>query len=285
MEKHNVVLYGPPGTGKTREALLLGNWWKTTYGGDTVSQITFHPSYCYEDFIEGYRPTPDGAGFRLKDGIFKKICKKAQPEANKKYLLIIDEVNRGDVARILGELITLLEGDKRGPNYKTTLQQSGETDFYVPENLYVLGTMNTADKSISLMDLAIRRRFLFQYFPPNPDVLDEGKNFYDEVAGVRLSGLLVGLNQKLMAMGVDRDRVLGQSFFLIPKEHPNPLTTLRKRFQYEIIPLVEEYCYADRASMARILGDLVEANGLINVDVLEDEERFLSTLKDLSYIE
>ncbi len=285
MEKWNVVLYGPPGTGKTREALLLGNWWKKTYGSDTVSQITFHPSYCYEDFIEGYRPTPDGAGFHLRDGVFKEICKQARSESHKRYLLIIDEINRGDVARILGELITLIEGDKRGPNYKVTLQQSGETGFYVPENLYILGTMNTADKSISLMDLAIRRRFLFQYFPPNPDVFDEGRGFCEEVGGVKLSRLLVGLNQKLMAMGVDRDRVLGQSFLLISKETPNPLATLRKHFQYEIIPLVEEYCYADRTAMTRVLGDLVEANGWINVDVLEDKERFLSTLKDLSYSE
>ncbi len=284
MEKHNVVLYGPPGTGKTREALLLGNWWKTTYGVDTVRQITFHPSYCYEDFIEGYRPTLDGSGFQLKPGIFKNICQTAGSDSSKRYLLIIDEINRGDVARILGELITLLEGDKRGPSYSATLQQSGDV-FYVPENLYVLGTMNTADKSISLMDLAIRRRFLFQYFPPNPDVLDEAKGFLSEVAGIRLSSLLIGLNQKLMNIGVDRDRVLGHSFLLISKEALNPLATLKKRFQYEIIPLVEEYCYADRASMSRVLGDLVEANGLINVDVLEDEERFLSALEDLSYIE
>lgn len=282
IEKCNVVLYGPPGTGKTREVILLSHWWKKTYGADTVSQITFHPSYCYEDFIEGYRPTPDGAGFHLRDGVFKKICKQAQSEGSKKYLLIIDEINRGDVARVLGELITLIEGDKRGPDYKVTLQQSGETDFYVPENLYILGTMNTADKSISLMDLAIRRRFLFKYFPPNPDVFDESRGFYGEVGGVKLSDLLVGLNQKLMAMGVDRDRVLGHSFLLISKETLNPLATLRKRFQYEVIPLVEEYCYADRTAMTRVLGDLVEANGLINVDVLEDEERFLSTLKDLS---
>jgi MoxR-like ATPase len=284
MEKHNVVLYGPPGTGKTREALLLGNWWKTRYGADTVRQITFHPSYCYEDFIEGYRPTSDGSGFQLKPGIFKNVCQKAGSDSSKRYLLIIDEINRGDVARILGELITLIEGDKRGPSYSATLQQSGDP-FYVPRNLYVLGTMNTADKSISLMDLAIRRRFLFQYFPPNPDVLDEAKGFLSEVAGIRLSSLLIGLNQKLMDIGVDRDRVLGHSFLLISKEVLNPLATLKKRFQYEIIPLVEEYCYADRASMSRVLGDLVEANGLINVDVLDDEERFLSALKDLSYLE
>jgi 5-methylcytosine-specific restriction protein B len=283
MERHNLVLYGPPGTGKTREALLLGRWWKSTYGPETVSQITFHPSYAYEDFIEGFRPTTNGSGFELRDGIFKRLCQKAAAAPDKKFLIIIDEINRGDVARILGELITLLEGDKRGELHQAVLQQSGQT-FFVPDNLYVLGTMNTADKSISLMDLAIRRRFLFHYFPPDPDVLDEGKDFLDEIENIRLSRLLIGLNQRLMDVGVDRDRVLGHSFFMIARETPAPLLTLKNRFRYEIVPLVEEYCYADRSLMARVLGDLVEANGAINADVLEDDERFFSALQVLSDI-
>lgn len=283
MERHNLVFYGPPGTGKTREALLLGRWWKSTYGPETVSQITFHPSYAYEDFIEGFRPTTDGSGFELRDGIFKRLCQKAATAPDKKFLIIIDEINRGDVARILGELITLLEGDKRGELHQAVLQQSGQT-FFVPDNLYVLGTMNTADKSISLMDLAIRRRFLFHYFPPDPDVLDEGKDFLDELENIRLSRLLIGLNQRLMDVGVDRDRVLGHSFFMIARETPAPLLTLKNRFRYEIVPLVEEYCYADRSLMARVLGDLVEANGAVNADVLDDDERFLSALQVLSDI-
>ncbi|MBM4300235.1 MAG: AAA family ATPase [Deltaproteobacteria bacterium] len=283
-ERHNLVFYGPPGTGKTRDALLLGRWWKNTYGPETVSQITFHPSYSYEDFIEGFRPTEDGSGFELRSGIFKKLCQKAAAAPDKKFLIIIDEINRGDVARILGELITLLEGDKRGELHQAMLQQSGEA-FFVPENLYVLGTMNTADKSISLMDLAIRRRFLFHYFPPDPDVLDEGRDFLDEVENIRLSRLLIGLNQRLMDVGVDRDRVLGHSFFMISRKTADPLLTLKNRFRYEIVPLVEEYCYADRSLMARVLGDLVEVNGAVNADVLEDNERFLSVLQVLSDIE
>lgn len=284
IERHNLILYGPPGTGKTREALLLGRWWRSTFGSETVSQITFHPSYSYEDFIEGYRPTEDGSKFELRGGIFKKLCHRAAEAPEKKYLIIIDEINRGDVARILGELITILEGDKRGELYTTILQQSGES-FFVPQNLYLLGTMNTADKSISLMDLAIRRRFLFHYFPPDPDVLDEGKDFLDEIGNVRLSRLLIGLNQRLMDVGVDRDRVLGHSFFMVPAETPTPLNTLRNRFRYEIIPLVEEYCYADRSSMARVLGDLVEPSGAVNTDVLEDDEMFLAALRIISDIE
>ncbi len=145
--------------------------------------------------------------------------------------------------------------------------------------------MKTADKSISLMDLAIRRRFLFHYFPPDPDVLDEGKDFLDEVENIRLSRLLIGLNRRLIVVGVDRDRVLGHSFFLISRQTAAPLLTLKNRFRYEIVPLVEEYCYADLSLMVRVLGELVEANGAVNADVLEDDERFLSVLQVLSDFE
>jgi len=283
MEKHNVILYGPPGTGKTREALLLAGLWGRTYGEDAISQLTFHPSYSYEDFIEGFRPTADGSGFELRDGVFKTICKEASRNPGKKYLVIIDEINRGDVARILGELITLIEGDKRGEKYSTVLQQSGER-FYVPGNVYVLGTMNTADKSISLMDLAIRRRFRFCYFPPDLEVLSGDKDFYDKIKGVTVSHLLYGINQRLMDVGIDRDRVLGHSFFLIGREVTNPLDMLRNNFIYEIIPLIEEYCYSDRSLMTKVLGDLVDAGGSVNTEVIDDDERFTAALRGLSDI-
>ena len=113
-EKKNMVFYGPPGTGKTRAALKLGNWWRNYYGADSVIPITFHPTYSYEDFIEGYRPNPESNIFQLRDGTFKQLCKSAAENPEKEYLLIIDEINRGDVARIMGELITYLEADKRG---------------------------------------------------------------------------------------------------------------------------------------------------------------------------
>ena len=281
MDKKNVILYGPPGTGKTREALLLGNWWRRTYGEDSVSQLTFHPSYCYEDFIEGFRPTQDGQGFQLRDGVFKKICRQANANPQKKYLVIIDEINRGDIARILGELITLLEGDKRGKQYGTYLQQSGEL-FYVPVEVYVLGTMNTADKSISLMDLAIRRRFIFYPLIPDPDVLAEDKDYFSEIEGLHLPSLLVNLNRRLEDTGVDRNRVLGHSYFLVAKESPEPLEILKNRLRYEVIPLVEEYCYTDMSLMTRIVGDLVEESGAVNIDVFDDNERLIGVLKKLS---
>ncbi len=279
-EKKNMVLYGPPGTGKTRSALQLADWWSRHHGPGSVVPITFHPTYSYEDFIEGYRPDPETNTFQLRDGTFKQLCKSAAEYPEKEYLLIIDEINRGDVARVLGELITYLEADKRGERNSVVLQQSGER-FFVPENVYVLGTMNTADKSISLMDLAIRRRFLFYFFGPDPDVLDGRAAFWPEVDGVRLSRVLIGLNSRLMGVGIDRDRVIGHSYFLIEKKDPNPLQTLRKRFRYEVIPLVEEYCYSDRSLMSQVLLDMVDADGGVNAELIDDDERFLSTLRAL----
>jgi len=279
--KHNVVLYGPPGTGKTREALEFARWWRQCYGQDTVNQITFHPSYCYEDFIEGFRPESDGTGFKLRDGVFKTLCLKSNDDPNRKYLLLIDEINRGDVARIFGELITLIEGDKRGKDNTVLLPQSGQ-NFFVPDNIYILATMNTADKSISLMDLAIRRRFVFMLCQTDPDVLNNDRSFQVEIEGVRMSSLLVGINQRLMDAGIDRDRILGHSFFLIPKDDPNPKETLINQVRYEIIPMVEEYCYTDRTLMKRVLGDLVTDSGGVDTDVMDDPARFFDVLKNLT---
>ena len=281
LDKYNVVLYGPPGTGKTREALQLGKLWKAKFGQDTVYQVTFHPSYCYEDFIEGFRPTSDGSGFELKAGVFKRICKEASAATNTKFLLIIDEINRGDVARILGELTTLIEGDKRGQNYSTLLPVSKEP-FWVPDNLFILGTMNTADKSISLMDLAIRRRFLFYPLRPNPSVLEDNRSFQQEIQGIRLSQLLIGINQRLMDVGIDRDRALGHSYLMIPREKENPLEILKRRFEYEIYPLIEEYCYTDRSLIGKILGPMTDQLGVLDEDVLDTDEKFVNCLRTLS---
>jgi|GEM_PF-2903632 len=283
LDGHNAICYGPPGTGKTREAHNLGEWWKRRFGDNTVHHVTFHPSYSYEDFIEGYRPKRDGKGFALKDGLFKKVCQEADASPDTKHLLIIDEINRGDVARILGELITLIEGDKRGPAYSTLLPQSGEK-FQVPENLYLVGTMNTADKSISLMDLAIRRRFRFLYFPPDPDVLSTSRDHLDEVGGLPLASLLVGLNRGLLKIGVDRDRQIGHSYLLIRNEVEHPLEILKQRLEYEILPLVEEYCYADRSLMTQVLGDLVDNDGARSLEVWEDDSALLATLSRIAEV-
>lgn len=280
LSRKNVVLYGPPGTGKTYRALELAKKWRTANGEDSVDQVTFHPSYSYEDFIEGYRPNEQGK-FGLQDGLLVQVAAKARKEPDRKFLLLIDEINRGDVARILGELITLIEADKRSEAAASTLPYSRKS-FWVPPNLHLLGTMNTADRSISLMDIAIRRRFCFVECRPDPEVLAESPNHLRAVQGVSLENLLAGINARLLDAGVDRDRAIGHSYFLIPVQSPKPLDVVRERLRYDVLPLIEEYCYADRPMMRRVVDDLVDDRGEFDYELLDDDDRLIKVLGKLA---
>src|SRR5690606_8731220 len=220
---------------------------------------TFHPSYAYEDFIEGYRPTDQGQ-FELRDGLFLKACEKARLNADRKFLFIIDEINRGDVSRLFGELITLIEMDKRYEGVARKLPYSQRT-FWVPDNLYLLGTMNTADKSISLMDVAIRRRFAFVGIYPDAEVFADSSKHCSEIAVIELGELLSANNQRLLDNGFDKDKTIGHSFFLVDKEDSTHLDTLRERMRYDVLPLIEEFCFAERSLIQKILGNLVDQNG------------------------
>lgn len=161
--KQNIILQGAPGVGKTFMAKRLAYSIMKEKDKNRVKMVQFHQNYSYEDFIMGYKPTDNG--FVLKTGVFYDFCKKAERDLEHKYFFIIDEINRGNLSKIFGELLMLIEKDKRGTEYAVKLAYNDE-EFYIPENLYIIGIMNTADRSLAIMDYALRRRFSFYFVEP-----------------------------------------------------------------------------------------------------------------------
>ncbi|MGA0198891.1 MAG: McrB family protein, partial [Prochlorotrichaceae cyanobacterium] len=212
-----------------------------------VRFVTFHQSFAYEEFVEGLKPvSADGQiSYEVVDGIFKDICRCAQNDLDHKYLLIIDEINRANIAKVFGELITLIEDDKRlnEENEITVQLPYSKESFGVPENLLILGTMNTADRSIALLDIALRRRFTFLEQMPNPALLGT-------VEGVNLANLLENLNRRLSAL-LGRDYQVGHSYLM----GIDDLEALHFAWYNRIIPLLQEYFYNDWERLQAVIGD------------------------------
>ncbi|MDA9325806.1 AAA family ATPase [bacterium] len=222
-----------------------------------VKFITFHQSYSYEEFIEGIRPKMDSdeLTYSLEKGVFKEISDNAKNYPNHNYVIIIDEINRGNISKIFGELITLIEPSKRlfSGNEKehpkeVTLPYSKKL-FGVPKNLYILGTMNTADKSISLLDSALRRRFSFTEMLPNSTVVKDNIS----IEGIRVEKLFETINSRIEFL-IDKDHTIGHSYFLKIKENQT-IEALALIFKNEIIPLLTEYFYGDFEKIQLVLGE------------------------------
>lgn len=288
----NQILCGPPGTGKTyslREMALKtcvrepisedqaqDKFDKLRKAGQ-IEFVTFHQSYGYEDFVEGIRPVLQeksigregssedteaqtkgneaGITYKSHNGVFKKLVKKAENFPGKEYVLLIDEINRGNISKIFGELITLVEDDKRQSYDKKTrkwaggmtltLPCSGES-FGVPDNLHIIGTMNTADRSIAMIDIALRRRFEFVEMMPDYEQLKEKLG---QINGVNVSALLQKINERIEYL-YDRDHVIGHAYFWKVKT----LLDLRDVFKRNVIPLLQEYFYGDWEKICIVLG-------------------------------
>lgn len=281
----NQILYGPPGTGKTYHtinhalAILKGdesflndenfprdklhdliNEYKQR---NQIRFVTFHPSFTYEDFVEGIKPTlqesddeQTNISYEIQPGIFKQICDSASAASDlaekKRYVLVIDEINRGNIPSIFGELITLIESDKRaGGKEETSVilpYSKDETPFKVPSNLYIIGTMNTADRSVEALDIALRRRFEFKSYYPDSSKVRQPDNFE-----VDLKALLTTINDRIEYL-LDRDHTIGHSFFMDLYKSTTPEKDLQLIFKNKIIPLLEEYFYGQLQNIGLVLG-------------------------------
>jgi 5-methylcytosine-specific restriction protein B len=242
-----LLLQGPPGTGKTYLARRLA--WLLLGARDEarIELIQFHPSYGYEDFILGFRPGPDGQ-FQLVPGVLPLLCQRAAQDPERPYFLLIDELNRGNVARIFGELLLLLEPDKRGPAHALRLPYAPPEAprFFVPANLYVIGTLNLADRSLAPLDYALRRRFAFvgmqpQFGPPLRELLTASQ--VPAALIDLLTERLPALNHVIAAdpeLGPDFE--IGHSYFCAPPADPAEASDwLRLIFEQEIGPLLADY--------------------------------------------
>lgn len=260
----NQILFGPPGTGKTYHtvtkaveiidgqapedyALAKQRFDKLKQEGK-IKFITFHQNYSYEDFMVGIRPVLNGTNiaYELHEGPFKQIADKARKDSTSNYVLIIDEINRGNISKIFGELITLIENDKRAGNKHAIsmplmYHKNGDEEFSVPNNLYIIGTMNTADKSIALVDIALRRRFIFEEMMPNSALLEKIENF-------DLPRWFSWLNTKITAE-LDRNYQIGHSYFIGLKS----TAELQQVFYQCILPLLKEYFYGRPDKLKEII--------------------------------
>jgi len=242
--KKNIILQGPPGVGKTFIAKRIAYSIMEEKDDTRIEMVQFHQSYSYEDFIMGYRP--DEEGFKLKYGIFYKFCKKALNDSDKPYFFIIDEINRGNISKIFGELMMLIESDKRGPEYAIPLTYT-ESKFYIPENIYIIGTMNTADRSLAMLDYALRRRFCFVDIETAYDNLNF-KGYLEGKSG-ELSKIIIE-KMKILNKAIENDISLGKgfcvghSYFCIDKKTITE-EDYKNIVKYEILPLLSEYWFDD----------------------------------------
>ena len=245
--KKNVILQGAPGVGKTYAAKRLAYSIMGEKDESRIEFVQFHQNYSYEDFMMGYKPVNDG--FELKYGIFYRFCQKAGNHPEKDYFFIIDEINRGNMSKIFGELLMLIERDYRGT--KTTLAYNG-LSFTVPKNVYIIGMMNTADRSLAMIDYALRRRFSF--FDVEPGFDSEGFKKYQASFANETFDLLISKIQELNKE-ISQDKSLGKGFCIGHSYFCEQTECTDEWMQavvdYDILPMLSEYWFDDLSRLQR----------------------------------
>lgn len=255
--KKNLILQGPPGVGKTFAARRLAYALLGKKETSHVEQVQFHQNYSYEDFVMGYKPS--GEGFALQNGVFYNFCQKAAQTHNEPFFFIIDEINRGNLSKIFGELLMLIESDYRGKEHEILLAYN-QKPFYVPENLYIIGMMNTADRSLALMDYALRRRFSFFDIKPGFEA-DGFKKYQESLHSEKFNALvekLTDLNEE-----IEKDPSLGKGFcighsYLCGLTAENLEETLRAIVNYDILPQLQEYWFDNEEKYSKWFEKLTE---------------------------
>ncbi len=303
----NQILYGPPGTSKTyntvNHALAIiedksvnelkeedrkevkQRFDKLKEDG-RIAMVTFHQNFTYEDFIEGIRPVLAGDDrkdieYKLHKGVFKEIADQAHEDRDQNYVLIIDEINRGNIAKIFGELITLIESSKRigGDDAATATLPYSQDSFGVPNNLYIIGTMNTADRSIAPLDTALRRRF--EFVEMMPDL--EHHKISTDIEGVNCQELLAAMNKRIRFL-FDREHQIGHTYFM----DVDDMESLAATFKNRIIPLLQEYFYDNWEKIDLVLNcngfidpqPSIDSNLFKNSDLIDEERKIYELLPD-----
>ena len=259
-DKKNIILQGSAGVGKSYAAKRLAYSIIGEKDNERVKMIQFHQSYSYEDFIMGYRPKNETDGFELKEGVFYKFCEDARNDEGNDYFLIIDEINRGNISKIFGELFMLIENDKRGEEYALELVYKDDEKFFVPENLYIIGLMNTADRSLAMLDYALRRRFVFIDLEPafnKPQFRKdlENKNIDKDLIN-KIIEKFIKLNETIKT-----DKTLGKGYAIGHSYFCNRKNLNKEDYEdiinYEIAPTLREYWFDNEDKAEKEIKELL----------------------------